>query len=169
VHCHSSTVMAILKEAWRSGKKFETICTETRPWHQGYISSRELSNFGIPTSLIVDSAVMHFMDKVDVVFVGADTITKEGDLVNKIGTSQIALVAKHFNKPLYVATESLKFDHTRSSSDIVIEERPLKEIIDPRRLPKVKLRNPVFDVTKTEYITSIITERGVFQPGERII
>lgn len=168
IHCHSSTVMAVLKEAWRQDKKFEVYCTETRPWGQGYISARELSEYGIPTTLIVDSAATSFMKKVgfDMVLVGADTITKDRDVINKIGTSQIALVAKHLKVPLYVATQMLKFDNKRGADQVEIEERPAREIIDPGELPKVKIRNPVFDVTKTEYVSKFITERGVMSPGE---
>ena len=167
-HCHSSTVVSILKEAHKQGKKFNVICTETRPWHQGYISAKELSEAGIPTSLIVDSAAMYFMKDVDMVLVGADTVTKNGDLVNKIGTSQIALVAKKFDVPFYTATHTIKFDKNREKGEEVpIEERPPEEIIDPAKLPKVDIKNPIFDVTKPEYITGYITEKGLMTEWER--
>jgi len=167
-HCHSSTVMSVLKEAWSQGKKFEVFCTETRPWGQGYLSSKELSDFGIPTTLIIDNAVWTFIQQVSKVFVGADTITKEGAVVNKIGTAQIAFLAKEFKKPFYVCTEMLKLDKNRSAGQIVIEERPVEEIIDPKKISKVKIRNPVFDITLPENISRIITENGVFTPSELV-
>jgi len=168
IHCHSSTVMSVLKEAWSSGKKFEVFARETRPWGQGYISSKELSDFGIPTTLIIDNAAWTFMKQCSKVFVGADTITKEGAVINKIGTAGLALIANHFKKPFYVATEMLKLDRSKSSEQIVIEERPVREILDPRKIQKAKIRNPVFDVTKPEFITKIITEEGVFSPAELV-
>jgi ribose 1,5-bisphosphate isomerase len=161
-HCHSSTVMSILKTAWEAGKKFEVFARETRPWGQGYITTKELSDFGIPTTLIIDNAAWTFMDQCSKVFVGADTITKDGALINKIGTAPLANVAKHFNKKFYVATEIIKLDRTRTANKIVIEERDMKEIINPTKLPKAKIRNPVFDITKAEFITSVITEKGVY-------
>ena len=165
-HCHSSTVMSILKTAWDAGKKFEVFARETRPWGQGYITARELSEFGIPTTLIIDNAAWSFMDQCSKVFVGADTITKDGALINKIGTAPLASIAKKFNKKFYVATEMIKLDRTRTADKIIIEERDMKEIIDPKKIPKAKIRNPVFDVTKAEFITKIITEQGVFEGGE---
>ncbi|MFH1424431.1 MAG: S-methyl-5-thioribose-1-phosphate isomerase [archaeon] len=167
IHCHSSTVMAVLKQAWRNGKRFEVYCTETRPWGQGYVSASELSNYGIPTRLIVDSAATRFMQQgIDLVLVGADTVTKEKSVVNKIGTSQLAIVAQKLKIPFYVATETLKFDSSRTADEVEIEERPADEIIRRDQLPNVKIRNPVFDITPAERIHRFITEDGVLQPGE---
>jgi len=168
IHCHSSTVMSVLKEAWQAGKKFEVFCRETRPWGQGYVSSKELSDFGIPTTLIIDNAAWTFMEQCSKVLVGADTITKDGAVINKIGTAPLALIAKHFKTPFYVATEMLKLDKSSTAEQVVIEERGENEIIDPRKLPKVKIRNPVFDITKPEFITKIITEQGVFNARELV-
>ncbi|MFO7872360.1 MAG: S-methyl-5-thioribose-1-phosphate isomerase [Candidatus Undinarchaeales archaeon] len=159
-HCHSSTVNSILKYAFNHGKKFEVICTETRPFGQGFITARELSEAGIPVTLIVDSAVMQNMEKVDLVLVGADTITKENKLINKIGTSQIALIAKHFDIPFYSAAQILKFTD-KKAEDIELEERGEEEILEGRKLPDVNVRNVVFDITEPEYITGIITEEGI--------
>ena len=156
IHCHSSTVMEILKEAHNSGKRFEVFSMEARPWGQGYLSVKELSDHGIPTTLIVDNAAWTFMEQCSKVFVGADTITRDGAVINKVGTAGLALIAKHFNKDFYVATEMLKLDKVRSANQIVIEERPAEEIIDPKKLPKAKIRNPIFDVTEPEFVTKII-------------
>lgn len=165
-HCHSSTVMSVLKEAWNSGKKFEVFSMEARPWGQGYITAHELSDFGIPTTLIIDNAAWTFIEQCSKVFVGADTITREGAVINKVGTASLALMARHFKKLFYVAAETLKLDKSRSANQVIIEERPLDEIIDPKKIPKAKIRNPVFDVTGPQFITKIITEEGVFTPRE---
>ena len=159
-HCHSSTVTSILKKAWKDGKRFEVISTETRPWRQGFITARELSKAGIPVTLIVDSAVMQNMPKIDKVFVGADTITSDGKLINKIGTSQVALIAKHFKVPVYVAAQTLKFTD-KKAKEIKLEERPPSEILEGKKLPGVKVKNVVFDMTDLSYIKAIITENGI--------
>ncbi len=160
IHCHSSTLIEILKEAKRRGKKFKVICTETRPWHQGFISAKELSDFGIKTELIVDSAVMQVMPNVDLVLTGADAITSDKKLINKIGTSQIALIAKKCKVPFYAASQKLKFTE-KKSGQIKLEERGADEILEGIKMPRVKIRNVVFDITPLEEISGIITEFGI--------
>ena len=109
-HCHSSTVTNMLRKAKLDGKSFEVVCTESRPVFQGRITAKEMLDAGIRTTLIVDSAVRHFINEVDFVVVGADAITSEGNVINKIGTSMVALAAKEARTPFYVASELLKFD-----------------------------------------------------------
>ena len=109
-HCHSSTVTKLLATANREGKKFEVFCTETRPLFQGRITAKELIKEGIKTTLIVDSAVRSIIKEIDLVIVGSDAITSEGNVINKIGTSTIALIAREARKPFYVVSELLKFD-----------------------------------------------------------
>jgi ribose 1,5-bisphosphate isomerase len=109
-HCHSSTVTNMLRRAKQDGKTFEVICTESRPVFQGRITAQEMLEAGIETTMIVDSAVRYFMNEVDLVVVGADAITSEGNIINKIGTSMVALAAKEARTPFYVACELLKFD-----------------------------------------------------------
>ena len=166
-HCNSDTVVGVLKAAWDCGKKIEVVCTETRPRKQGYLTARELSEHGIPTTLIVDSAAHLAMKKLDVdkLTVGADTICADGDLINKIGTSQIAICAHEMNIPLLVATESIKFSpETVMGAVVQIEERNPDEVIDPKKLKNVRVMNPAFDVTDSRYIDVIITEYGVMPP-----
>ncbi len=166
IHCHSSTVMAILKEALDQGKKFEVVCTETRPMFQGHKSAKELSQYGIPVTLIVDSAMRTFLKKADMVLVGSDAICANGDAVNKIGTSMLAVCANELKKPFMVATEGYKFDpETVMGVMEPIEERPVYEIADPNSLEDVQIRNPAFDITPAEYIDLIITEDGVMSPS----
>jgi ribose 1,5-bisphosphate isomerase len=163
-HCHSSTVVNILKRAKDQGKSFEVICTETRPLFQGRITAGELVEAGIKTTLIVDSAARFFMNEADIVIVGADAITSEGNVVNKIGTSTIALIAKEARTPFYVASELLKFDPETMYGDYEkIEERSPEEIWGnpPKTLT---IRNPAFDVTRREFIHGIICEEGIISP-----
>lgn len=164
-HCNSDTVTMILHKAWGDGKEIKVVCTETRPRYQGVLTARELSSSKIPTTLIVDSAAHYVMKelKVDKILVGADTICANGDLINKIGTSQIALCAKELDIDFIVAAESLKFSPESVMGSIVkIEERDPSEITEP--IKDVRVLNPAFDVTDAEYISMIVTEYGVIPP-----
>ncbi len=160
IHCHSSTVIGILKQAKKEGKRFKVICTETRPWHQGFISAKQLSEAGIETELIVDSAAMQVMNEVDLVLTGADAVTSDKKLINKIGTAGIALIAKSHKVPMYAAAQKLKFTD-KKSSQIVLEERDVNEILEGEKMPKVNARNVVFDVTPLKELSGIITEDGI--------
>jgi ribose 1,5-bisphosphate isomerase len=163
-HCHSSAVTSTLIEAHRQGKRFRVIQTETRPKYQGRITARELVEAGIDTTMIVDSAVRYFMKDIDFVVVGSDAMTSLGDIINKIGTSQVALAAYEARVPFYVVSTLLKFDPLTIYGDYeAIEERETREIWDapPEGL---KLRNPAFDLTRHDYIHGIITEAGIISP-----
>jgi len=165
-HCNSSTALAVIKTAFRQGKNIDVIATESRPRYQGHLTVKELTAEGIPTTLIVDSAVRFFMSEVDCVIVGADTITVNGALINKIGTSQIALCAKEARVPFMVCAETYKFSPATLFGElVVIEERDPKEVA-PEEILKlgVKVRNPAFDVTPRDYIDLIITEIGAIPP-----
>jgi ribose 1,5-bisphosphate isomerase len=163
-HCHSSTVTNLLKRAKYEGKVFEVICTETRPVLQGQITAKEMLDMGIKTTFIVDSAARFFMNDVDLVLVGADAITSEGNVINKIGTSMVALVAHEARAPFYVVSELLKFDPATVSGDYEkIEERSPNEIW--KNAPKeLTIRNPAFDVTRRDFIHGIICEDGMISP-----
>ncbi|MFW5912106.1 MAG: ribose 1,5-bisphosphate isomerase [Candidatus Hadarchaeota archaeon] len=164
-HCNSSNALAVIKNAHEKGREIEVLATEARPRHQGHITARELSEDNIPVTLIVDSAARYFMKEVDKVIVGADSISANGAVVNKIGTSQIALSAHEARVTTFVAAESYKFHPSTIVGELIkIEERDPAEVIDPEELPKVKIRNPAFDVTPSEYIDLIITERGIIPP-----
>ncbi len=163
-HCHSSTVADILKRAKQEGKTFEVVCTESRPVFQGRLTAKEMLDAGIKTTMIVDSAVRHFMNDIDFVVVGADAITSEGNVINKIGTSMVALAAKEARTPFYVATELLKFDPvTVFGAYERIEERSPKEVWDSPPNGLI-IRNPAFDVTRREFIHGIICEEGIMPP-----
>jgi len=163
-HCHSSTVTHILRKAKEQGKKFEVICTETRPVFQGRITAQELLSLDIKTTFIVDSAARSFMRNVDLVIVGADAITAEGNVINKIGTGTIALLAQEARKPFYVVAELLKFDPATLCGDYSqIEERNPNEVW--KNSPeKLVIRNPAFDVTKRDFIHGVVCEEGIIPP-----
>ncbi|KXB03555.1 translation initiation factor IF-2B subunit delta [candidate division MSBL1 archaeon SCGC-AAA261O19] len=164
-HCHSTNALSVIKTAFNQGKDIRVIACEARPRQQGFITARELMESNIPTTLIVDSAARYFMKDVDKVIVGADSIAANGAVVNKIGTSQIALTAYEARVVFFVAAESYKFHpQTLVGRLVEIEERDPKEVADPSKLPNVEIRNPAFDVTPAEYIDLIITERGIIPP-----
>ncbi len=169
-HCNSRAALSVITEAHRQGKDIEVIATESRPRCQGYITSRYLAEQGIDVTLIVDSAVRTFMKDVDKVVVGADSIAANGAVVNKIGTSQIALAAHEARVVFMVAAETYKFHPgTVIGALVEIEERPPEEIVNPEEFRGVRIRNPAFDVTPAEYIDLIITEIGVIPPQAAIM
>jgi len=172
-HCHSSAVVAVLKEAARQKKSITVYSTETRPRYQGRIMASQLEEAGIPVTLIVDSAARYFMRKADKVLIGADAVAANGAVVNKIGTSQVALAAHEARVYVFVAAETYKFHpETMVGKLVEIEERPATEVVDKSFLdshPGVKVRNPSFDVTPSEYIDLIITERGIIPPQAAIL
>lgn len=166
-HCNSSAVIGVLKEAHKQGKEFKVYATESRPWRQGIITVKELAEAGIDTTLIIDSAVRLVMKKVDIVLVGADTITSHGMLINKIGTSQIALAAHEARVQFCVCSERYKFSSaTIFGETCEIEERCRDEVVKKGEIPDtVKTFNPVFDNTPAAYIDVIITDVGMIHPG----
>lgn len=166
-HCNSSAAIGVLKEAHRQGKDIKVFATESRPWRQGILTVNELAAAGIDTTLIIDSAVRTVMKDVDKVFVGADTITSHGALINKIGTSQVAMAAHEARVQFYVCSETYKFSSATIFGDMVtIEERSLDEVVKKGEIPEsVKIFNPVFDSTPAAYIDSIISDVGMIHPG----
>ncbi|MCX8188397.1 MAG: S-methyl-5-thioribose-1-phosphate isomerase [Nitrososphaeria archaeon] len=165
------TALAPIRIAQKKGKCLYVIATETRPAQQGArLTAWELLNEKIPVTVISDTAVGYVMSKgmVDKVIVGADRITKEGYVFNKIGTYQIALLAKEHNLPFYVAAPTSTFDINIEHNRVVIEERDANEIVFVGRkrivAKGVKVYNPVFDKTPPNLINAIITEKGIIHP-----
>jgi methylthioribose-1-phosphate isomerase len=163
------TALGVIRSAFSQGKKLFVYATETRPLLQGArLTAFELKSEGIPFKLITDNMVAYVMKKglVDKVIVGADRITRKGDVVNKIGTYGIAVLARFHGIPFYVAAPSSTIDYMAKAEEIVIEERKPEEVlyIAGRRVaPKgVAVLNPAFDLTSSELVTAIITEGGVF-------
>ncbi len=167
-HCNSEAALAAIIRAHRNGISFEVFATEVRPRNQGLLTIRALSDAGVSTSYIVDSAARYFMKEIDLVIVGADAVAVNGAVVNKIGTSQIALAAHESRTNMVVAAESYKFAPRTILGEFVrIEERGPEEVLtaaDLQNLPQVRVRNPAFDVTPPEYIDLIVTEEGAIPP-----
>lgn len=160
-HCHSSTVVDILKEAKAQGKKFIVHNTETRPMFQGRITAMELAKAGIPVKHFVDSAALQAMKSADVFLIGADWISQKG-IANKIGTELFAEIAnKYFKIPVYCCSHSWKY----SDKGIKLEQRPAKEVW--QNIPKcVTVENPAFEIAEAQHIKGIICERGVLNYKE---
>ena len=155
------------------GYNFHVFCDETRPLLQGArLTAFELMSSGLDTTLICDNMAPSVMRKglINAVFVGCDRVAANGDAANKIGTSYVALAAKHYGIPFYVCTPTSTIDlNCKSGKDIHIEERPAEEVTEmwykKRMAPEnVKVFNPAFDVTDAEFITAIITEYGIARP-----
>lgn len=165
-HCNSLAALSVIGTAHRSGKRIRVIATESRPRMQGLTTIRMLEEAGIETDLIVDSAARSVMEEVDLVVVGADVITANGTLVNKIGTAQIALAAHEAKKSFMVAAETYKFSpRTILGEEVTIEERDPGEVLpDLSRYRHVRVRNPAFDLTPRRYIDLICTEAGEIPP-----
>lgn len=167
------TALGVIRAAKESGKKIHVFADETRPVLQGSrLTAWELKEDGIPVTLITDSMAGYFMGKgeISACIVGADRITANGDVANKIGTYSIAILAKEHGIPFYVAAPTSTIDFSMATGkQIPIEERSPLEVsqilgkvtIAPRGIP---IANPAFDVTPAKYITGIITEKGVFHP-----
>jgi len=168
-HCNSEAALACIIEAKRQGKEIEVYATEVRPWNQGHLTIEVLNHHEIPTHFIVDSAVRTFINDVDIVITGADAVCSDGSVINKIGTSQIALAAYEARTRMIVSAETYKFaPMTLAGHTIPIEERPGSEVLADdivSALPFVRVRNPVFDVTPEAYIDGIVTETGFIPPS----
>jgi eIF-2B alpha/beta/delta-like uncharacterized protein len=165
------TAEGVMRAAWYNGKKIRVIATETRPVLQGArLTVWELYMEGIPVTLITDNMAGYVIRKglVDLVIVGADRITREGYVVNKIGTYMIALAAKRNNIPFYVAAPTSTIDLNSTVSDVVIEERSpdeVKKVLGhPITLTEVPALNYAFDITDPDLVSAIITEKGVVYP-----
>ena len=166
------TALAPIYLANERGTKVHVFVDETRPLLQGArLTAFELSRNGVPCTLISDNMAAHIMSegKIDMVITGADRIASNGDAANKIGTLSIAIAAKYFEIPFFIAVPLSTIDlSTPSGSDVVIEERDGNEVthfhgtmVAPLGVPA---RSPAFDVTPSELIAGIITERGVIYP-----
>lgn len=168
------TALGVIRSAFAKDKTIQVFADETRPRGQGAkITTFELVRDNIPVTLITDGMCSYFMRNkmIDVVVVGADRIAANGDTANKIGTSTVAIAAKYYNIPFYVAAPKSTIDLSiKSGSDIIIELRDEEEVtmVNGKRIcaEGVKIINPSFDVTDNSLIAGIITEDGIFKPEE---
>ena len=171
------TALGVVRAIKESGKNIKVIATETRPIMQGSrLTTFELKHEGIDVSLIPDTAVGYTMANglINKIVVGADRILSTGHVFNKIGTYQIAIIAKQHNIPFYVAAPLSTFDLNSNTEDVVIEQRKASEVTsigNKKTAPDgINVINPAFDMTPPELISGIITEKGVIrQPYEESI
>ncbi|MCA9376623.1 hypothetical protein H6762_02345 [Candidatus Nomurabacteria bacterium] len=169
-HCHSSTAEKIIINQSKRIDNFSAVCTETRPLFQGRITAKNLLDAGVDTTMIADSAVESFIigrgvRNTDVVFIGCDEITIQGDTINKIGSWGVALAAYYASKPIYVVGSILKTDISTAYRPIEIEMRDARELWQdaPEGL---KMVNPAFELVNRQLITGYITEIGILKPEE---
>ena len=166
------TALGVIREAHATGKNIHVYADETRPRLQGAkLTAWELMEEGIPSTLIPDSVAATLIrdGKIDKIIVGADRIASNGDTANKIGTFMLSALAKVYGVPFYVAAPTTTFDFDMASGDAIeIEERDPTEVthvggvrVAPIGMP---VYNPAFDVTPSENITAIITEKGLVMP-----
>ena len=165
------TALGVIRAAKESGKNIKVIATETRPVQQGSrLTAFELKHDGIDVSLIPDTAVGYTMANglVNGVIVGADRILRTGHVFNKIGTYQVATMAKQHDIPFYVAAPLSTFDLESRPDDVIIEQRKASEVTgigDKKTAPDgIDVINPAFDMTPPELISGIITENGIVKP-----
>lgn len=163
------TALGVFRSARESGKEVSVIADETRPFLQGArLTAWEMVQENIPVTLISDNMSGHLMSRgeIDAVVVGTDRVAGNGDVANKIGTYMVAVLAKRHNIPFYVACPLSTIDRSiASGKDIPIEERPIAEVTGYRNCQwaaeGIEVRNPSFDVTPSELVTGLITEKGV--------
>ena len=162
------TALGVIRATKDSGKKIKVIATETRPIQQGSrLTAFELKHDGIDVSLIPDTAVGYTMANglVNKIVVGADRILRTGHVYNKIGTYQVATMAKQHDIPFYVAAPLSTFDMKSNPEDVIIEQRKPSEVTgigNKKTAPDgINVINPAFDMTPPELISGIITENGI--------
>lgn len=161
----SATVLAVLRHAREADRSFRVICLESRPQREGAAFARRLAESGIATTLIVDAAAAHFMRDVQVVLVGADSVSPRG-LVNKIGTFGLALIADAHGVPCYGLAGTEKLLPEALLGRWRIEERDPGEIISAPLPPHLKAINLYFDVTPLDDLAGLVTEQGVWSVEE---
>jgi len=166
------TALGVIYESHDQNKKIHVWVDETRPRLQGArLTAWELMRYGVPMHLIADNASGSLMRRglVDIVLVGADRVAANGDVVNKIGTYKLAVLAKENGVPFYPVVPTSTIDLScKSGDDIEIEERDEREVSEIRGVriapEKCQVYNPAFDMTPSKYVTGIITEEGICYP-----
>lgn len=167
-HSYSSTVVAVLKEAFAQDKRIEVIATRSGAGGTGQRIAQELGIYG-PLTLIDDTAMGLYVSKANKAMVGADRVCADGNIVNGIGTYQLALAAERAGVPFYVLGETLKFDPRLKSGQVDLEEGEPSEVVEAGKLPpQVRVKNPRFDITPLELVSDIVTENGLLTPKEVI-
>ncbi len=167
-HCHSTDALACVEAALAQGKSLSAVVKETRPRNQGHLAARRLRELDVPVTLIVDNAAHRYLDEADHVLVGADAVAADGSVINKVGTSGLAVSARDRGVHVMVAAQTIKLDPaTLAGHTVEIEMRDEAEVVDEAtraELGGVEVANPAFDVTPPRHVDAIVTERGQFPP-----
>jgi len=161
-HSYSSAVFEILKTAKRRGKQFKVILTESAPDYEGLYLAKALQDESIEVEIITDAQLGLFAKDATLAIVGADTVTKDGYVVNKAGTYLLAISCYESEVPFYVAAETYKFHQKITSKEVELVERPLYR-------EGSRVRNVLFDITPWKFIRGIITELGIILPPRDMI
>jgi ribose 1,5-bisphosphate isomerase len=165
----SSSVWGIFKEAKKQGKSFMVIVTESRPTDEGFWTVDEMDSAGIPVSVTVDACIGEVIPRCNSVFVGSDSVSSTGYVLNKVGTYPAALVAKAHGVPFYVAADTLKFDPvTLVGLPYMIETLNRNDVLKKEYPDRIKVIGHLFDETPPDLITAIITEIGYVHPSASI-
>jgi len=168
-HSYSSTVVAMLEAAFTKHRNIEVITTRSGPGRTGETIVRELGRYGIAVTFIDDATMGLYLSAVNKAVVGADRVCADGKVVNGVGTYQLALAAERAGIPFYVLCEALKFDPRLRSDEVDLEEKEPSGVVEPGKLlPKVRVKNPSFDITPLELVSGIVTENGLLTPEEVI-
>ncbi|MFD1362583.1 translation initiation factor eIF-2B [Lentibacillus salinarum] len=169
MHSYSSALMSIFIQAASAGKKFSVICTESRPLRESRLAAKILQSYNVPVTYITDASVWEFMPVADYIMMGADTISCNGSVANKMGTALISKLAQSCKKKVYIASEIYKIDlRTQEGQPVVLERRTKDEVIqdgDFDSLDGIDIINQFFDLTPAPEIEGIICEFGVVPPS----
>ena len=166
-HSYSSAVIESLILAHKSRKNIQIFVSESRPLFEGRITAKELSEHGIPTTLVTDAAAGFFAGNVDMLLFGADSLLSDGEVINKAGTYPIVLAASYQGIPIYIAADIGKLNLRSFFTNILLEEKEISEVWSEGP-SNISIRNLYFDVTPKFFITGIITERQKIRPDELI-
>jgi ribose 1,5-bisphosphate isomerase len=172
-HCHSTDALSCVEAALGQGKNLTAVVKETRPRKQGHITAGQLREWDVPVTLVVDNAARRYLDRADHVLVGADSIAADGSVINKIGTSGLAVNARERGVPIMVAAQTIKLHPaTMTGHTVEIEMRDQREVLADDERAEISgvddedlvVENPAFDVTPPRYLDAIVTERGQYPP-----
>ena len=166
--CFAETIIGTMTRTLKDqGKDVKFYCTETRPYYQGArLTATCISEMGFDTTVITDNMVAYTMENIgiDLFTSASDTITLDGHVANKVGTHQIALVAREFKVPFYVT--GMPDGEKKGKDDIVIELRDLSLVLGDHTARGVKAIYPSFDITPPELITGFVTDKGLYKPSD---
>ncbi|KAG1714057.1 Translation initiation factor eIF-2B subunit alpha [Nymphon striatum] len=166
-HSMSRVVYETFKTAAKANIRFHVFVTDSAPDYKGRKFHKILENDNIPCTLILDNAVGYIMEKIDLVMVGAEAVTENGGIINKVGTVTIAICAAAFHKPFYVLAESFKFlrEYPLNQDDVPKNFRFMPSVLNSLTSEELKNEHPHTDHTPANYITLLFTDLGILAPS----